>query len=99
MANSMQKDAHVRARVAQTEVVRRLLKACVANQALPHALRYDAGLKLHQLQKTTSATQVVNRCVLSGRARGVLRHFKVSRIWVRLLLAQGLLQGTTKSSW
>jgi small subunit ribosomal protein S14 len=99
MANFEKKDKKKRALVEKFEVERNFLKACIKNQTLPQSLRYEYTLKLHNLQKKTSATQLVNRCVLSGRGRGVLKQFKLSRIWVRQLLAKGQLQGITKSSW
>lgn len=99
MANFNQKDQRKRENVKKFEVQRQLLKALIKNQTVPQSLRYEYMLKLHELAKQTSKVQVVKRCVLSGRSRGVLKHFKLSRIWVRQLLATGQLQGTTKSSW
>lgn len=99
MANFDQKDQRNRQNVRKFEVQRQLLKALIKNQTVPQSVRYDSMLKLHALAKQTSKVQVVKRCVLSGRSRGVLRHFKLSRIWVRQLLATGQLQGTKKSSW
>ena len=81
------------------EVQRKLLKALIKNQSLPQGLRYEYMLKLQSFAKKTSPVQIVKRCVLSGRNRGVLKQFKLSRIWVRQLLAKGQLQGVTKSSW
>ena len=99
MANFAQKDQKKRELFRKFEIQRSFLKACIQNQTFPQSLRYDLTLKLHQLKKQTSLTKCVNRCVFSGRGRGVLRKFKLSRIWVRDLLAKGKLQGTTKSSW
>ena len=99
MANFNQKDQRKREHVRKFEVQRQLLKALIKNQTLSQSLRYEYMLKLHAFAKQTSQVQVVKRCVLSGRSRGVLKHFKLSRIWVRQLLATGQLQGTTKSSW
>ena len=99
MANFEQKDKQKRQSVNRFEVQRQLLKALIKNHTLPASLRYEYMLKLNSLAKKTSRVQVVNRCVLSGRSRGVLKQFRLSRIWVRQLLAKGQLQGTKKSSW
>lgn len=99
MANFDKKDSAKRRAVQKLEIQRKCFKALIQNQSLPQKLRYEYILKLDALPKKSSPTQVVQRCVFSGRSRGVLRKFKMSRIWVRRLLAKGQLQGTTKSSW
>jgi len=99
MANFDQKDSFKRNLVFKQEIERKLLKALSRNQSLPQDLRYDYLLKLQTLPKQSSLSQIVRRCVLSGRSHAVLRKFKVSRIHVRQLLAKGQLQGSTKSSW
>lgn len=43
--------------------------------------------------------RLVNRCVYTGRAKGVLRDFKASRIKFRELAVFGLLPGVTKAVW
>ena len=43
--------------------------------------------------------RVVNRCELTGRPRGYLRKFGMSRIAFRELSNRGLVPGVTKSSW
>ncbi len=45
------------------------------------------------------STRVVRRCQLSGRARGVYRKFRVSRIMLRKLALEGKIPGMRKSSW
>ena len=55
------------------------------------------GLSL--LPRDASRTRQVNRCEISGRRRGYLRRFRLSRIEFRNLASQGLIPGVTKSSW
>ena len=57
---------------------------------------YDA---LTMLPRDASPTRVVNRCEVTGRRRGYLRRFRMSRIAFRELASQGMLPGVTKSSW
>jgi small subunit ribosomal protein S14 len=45
------------------------------------------------------STRKVNRCQLTGRARGVYRKFGVSRIVLRELALQGMVPGMRKASW
>ena len=54
---------------------------------------------LSQLPRNASPTRLVNRCQQSGRRRGYLRRFKLSRIAFRELASFGLIPGVTKSSW
>ena len=54
---------------------------------------------LSMLPRDASPTRVVNRCEQTGRRRGFLRRFKLSRIAFREYASQGLIPGVTKSSW
>ncbi len=54
---------------------------------------------LAKLPRDASPTRVVNRCQQSGRRRGYIRRFKLSRLAFRELASQGMIPGVTKSSW
>jgi small subunit ribosomal protein S14 len=54
---------------------------------------------LSMLPRDASPTRLVNRCSMSGRRRGYLRRFDLSRITFREMASAGLLPGVTKSSW
>ncbi|ADO56584.1 30S ribosomal protein S14 [Paenibacillus polymyxa] len=54
---------------------------------------------LQKLPRNASPTRLKNRCELTGRSRGYLRKFKVSRIVFRELAHKGQIPGVTKSSW
>ncbi|AJE49562.1 30S ribosomal protein S14 [Paenibacillus polymyxa] len=54
---------------------------------------------LQKLPRNASPTRLKNRCELTGRPRGYLRRFKVSRIVFRELAHKGQIPGVTKSSW
>ena len=58
-----------------------------------------AGLQLQKLDRKTALTAVRSRCLLTGRSRGYLRKFKMSRLAVRENANRGLLPGVTKASW
>ena len=55
--------------------------------------------KLHLLPRNSSPTRRKNRCVISGRPRGYMRQFGVSRIVFREQARHGNIPGITKSSW
>jgi small subunit ribosomal protein S14 len=54
---------------------------------------------LAKLPRDSSPTRSHNRCQLTGRSRGVLRKFKVSRIMLRELALAGKIPGMKKASW
>jgi len=45
------------------------------------------------------STRTVRRCEITGRARGVYRKFRISRIMLRKLALEGKVPGMRKSSW
>lgn len=45
------------------------------------------------------STRKVRRCEITGRARGVYRKFRVSRIVLRELALKGMVPGMKKASW
>jgi small subunit ribosomal protein S14 len=57
---------------------------------------YEALLKLPQ---DSSSTRLRNRCEITGRARGYMRKFNMSRIAFREYAHKGQLPGVKKSSW
>ena len=54
---------------------------------------------LRKLPRDSSPTRLMNRCRLTGRPRGVLRDFELSRIKFRELAHKGHIPGVKKSSW
>jgi small subunit ribosomal protein S14 len=54
---------------------------------------------LAKLPRDSSPTRSHLRCQLTGRSRGVLRKFKVSRIMLRELAHAGKIPGMRKASW
>jgi small subunit ribosomal protein S14 len=54
---------------------------------------------LKKLPRDSSPTRLNNRCQVTGRPRGYLRKFKMSRIAFRELAYKGQVPGVKKSSW
>ena len=61
--------------------------------------RREARIALNKMKRDTSPIRLRNRCQLTGRARGYLRKFKVSRLVFREMASFGLIPGITKASW
>lgn len=59
----------------------------------------EAVMRLQKLPRDASPVRVRNRCSQTGRTRGFLRKFGMSRIALRDLARQGQIPGVTKSSW
>ena len=75
------------------------LKAIIMDKELPFDERLQAQIKLSALPRNGAKTRHRNRCELTGRARGVYRKFKLSRIKLRELGSFGRIPGLTKASW
>lgn len=57
---------------------------------------YDA---LQALPKNASPVRLHNRCKLTGRPKGYIRQFGISRIQFREMASNGLIPGVKKASW
>ncbi|QKX01599.1 30S ribosomal protein S14 [Wolbachia endosymbiont of Cruorifilaria tuberocauda] len=79
---------------------RNKLKSIINNKNIPISERFAAQNKLiKELPRDSSKVRIRNRCVLTGRPRGVYRKFGLCRIVLRNLCAFGKIPGVTKSSW
>jgi small subunit ribosomal protein S14 len=65
-------------------------------KALKAAGDYTA---LQKLPKNASPVRLHNRCKLTGRPKGYMRIFGVSRINFREMAVKGLIPGVKKASW
>ncbi len=54
---------------------------------------------LAKLPRDSSPTRSHNRCQITGRSKGTLRKFKISRIMLRELALAGKIPGLRKASW
>lgn len=75
------------------------LSKTAKNKDLSFDERLDAQIKLSELSRNGSKVRYRNRCALSGRPRGNLRKFGLSRIALRDLASWGQVPGLIKSSW
>ena len=54
---------------------------------------------LQKLPRDSSKVRLHNRCKLTGRPRGYMRQFGISRVTFREMASAGLIPGITKASW
>jgi small subunit ribosomal protein S14 len=97
--SSIESVKRIRKRVAAKKVKRAELKAIINDKTQPLDKRFAVQLKLSEMPRTSSATRVRNRCMVTGRARGVYRKFNISRIMLREMAAEGMIPGVRKASW
>lgn len=97
--SSVEKNKKRMRMVEQYKDRRLALKKATVDLSLTLEERMAAQAKLSDLPKNSSAVRVRNRCSQTGRPRGFLRFFGVSRIVFRDLASAGLLPGVRKASW
>jgi len=78
---------------------REALKAVIKDPGTTMDDRLRAVRKLATLPRSSSPVRYRNRCKVTGRPRGYLRAFGMSRISLRELALEGKIPGVTKSSW
>lgn len=78
---------------------RAALKAVIDDQSKSDEERYQARLQLQQLPRNANPTRQRNRCVVTGRARGVFSKFGLTRHKLREMALRGEVPGITKASW
>lgn len=61
--------------------------------------RQEARIALNKMPRDSSPIRLRNRCSLTGRPRGFLRKFRLSRLTFRELASMGMIPGITKASW
>lgn len=75
------------------------LKKIINNPASSVEQVDEAVLKLQKMPRDASPIRVRNRCSQSGRPRGFVRKFGISRVALRKLALEGQIPGVVKSSW
>jgi small subunit ribosomal protein S14 len=75
----------------------KLAQKYAAKRALLKAEGDYVGLS--RLPKNSNPNRMHNRCKLTGRSRGYMRQFGISRITFREMASSGLIPGVKKASW
>jgi Ribosomal protein S14 len=83
--------------VAQYAEKRAALKEIVRKGEPAEA--YEAARKLQSIPKNANPIRLHNRCKLTGRPKGYIREFGLSRIQFREMASKGLIPGVKKASW
>ena len=97
--SSIVKNDKKAAKAEKFRQVRKELRKVIRNPNTTPEARYEAQVKLGNLPKYSLTTRVSNRCKITGRPRGYIRKFQMSRIAFRDAASKGLLPGVIKASW
>ena len=60
---------------------------------------YEAARKLQAIPRNANPSRLHNRCKITGRPKGYIRLFGISRIQFREMASSGLIPGVKKASW
>ena len=60
---------------------------------------FEAAQKLQSIPRNANPIRLHNRCKITGRPKGYMRQFGLSRIQFREMASQGLIPGVQKASW
>ena len=71
-------------------------KYAAKRKALKEAGDYES---LQKLPRNASPVRMHNRCKLTGRPKGYIRQFGISRVTFREMANKELIPGVTKASW
>lgn len=97
--SKINKNEQRKALVLKYATRRRELKEIIRKPSTSVDDRVAAQIKLQKLPKDSNPIRVVERCMVTGRPRGNLRYFQLSRITFREKALKGELTGVVKSSW
>ncbi|MEK7340395.1 MAG: 30S ribosomal protein S14 [Candidatus Rhabdochlamydia sp.] len=78
---------------------RQELKKIIVDMDKSDEERLAAKITLNKMPRNSSPVRLRNRCQFTGRARGYLRRFKMSRLCFREMANLGLIPGVVKASW
>ncbi|PPQ72351.1 hypothetical protein CVT24_002067 [Panaeolus cyanescens] len=93
------RDIKARYGVRANEIARRAYLYVARNETLSPQVRHQAQLQLNNFDRYARPTTVKNRCVESGKGRGIISEFGLSRFQFRLKAKRGELPGVQKASW
>lgn len=97
--SSIAKQKHREKIVARHWDKRQELKKIIKDMTKSDEDRLNAVIALNKLPKNSSYIRLRNRCQFTGRCRGYLRKFQLSRLCFREMASSGQIPGIFKASW
>jgi small subunit ribosomal protein S14 len=78
---------------------RQSLKKIISDPMKTPEEKQKAVIALNKMPRNSSKVRLRNRCAMTGRSRGYLRKFQLSRLCFREMASEGLIPGIVKASW
>jgi len=97
--SSTEKNDRRKKMTAQYAAKRATLKAVMQNPKSTDEEKAAAQVKLQKLPRNSARERIRNRCSMTGRSRGYVAMFGVSRMAFREMALNGLIPGVRKASW
>ncbi|MDD7251931.1 MAG: 30S ribosomal protein S14 [Prevotellaceae bacterium] len=88
-----------RARLVAKYAEKRAALKAIVNKSNDPAEAYEAARKLQKIPRNANPIRLHNRCKITGRPKGYIRQFGLSRIQFREMASNGLIPGVKKASW
>ena len=85
--------------VAKYAEKRVALKKIINNPNTDPVDAFEAAQKLQAIPRNANPIRLHNRCKITGRPKGYIRMFGISRIQFREMASAGLIPGVKKASW
>ncbi|MFA6118547.1 MAG: 30S ribosomal protein S14 [Parachlamydiales bacterium] len=97
--SSVEKQKKKERLVALKKHKREELKKVIIDMTKSDEDRMAAVYALNKMPRNSSKIRLRNRCIRTGRCRGYLRKFKLSRLCFREMASSGQIPGLFKASW
>ena len=93
------REKHLQNLVIKYSKQRKELKKIINDPNVGIEEKESAVFKLDSLPRRSSAIRLRSRCFATGRPRGILKKFNLSRLCFREMALKGEIPGITKASW
>jgi small subunit ribosomal protein S14 len=97
--STIEKNERRKKMTARYAAKRKALKAIVQKPSSTMDEKLAAQVALQKLPRNSARERIRHRCSMTGRSRGNLREFGLSRMAFREMALSGLIPGVRKASW
>ncbi|KAJ1823019.1 40S ribosomal protein mrp2, mitochondrial [Coemansia sp. RSA 2599] len=99
MRSRILRDIKARRAVVSKELERTIWRYLSRNTTLEPQIRMQAQLALNRTPREASPSAIKNRCIITGRGRGIFNEWRMCRFQFRMHALNGELPGVDKASW
>ena len=99
MKKQIKKNINQRFQYRKLEKKQIIQRSLNTNTLLLKSIRWSVPNFFCSLENKMFVSRIKNRCILTGRSRGIYRKFRLSRLQLKLFASKGLLPSFVKKSW